>query len=195
MAVSGVILLWIAVRMGGLSTGYGLGRASVLLRVGIAYAALGILTGILRPNTVRKRVLNAIATLAVVFVTGVIVMYLDLGVYPPEYGTPLTLRRLVGTQMELLLVTLPVPAGYLAGILVRERTNLEAAGLLLTAMVVGFAGGTWISLARGSAPGFTQFIFAGAILATTAFALLPLVVMAWLDRDRHNILWRDTTGD
>lgn len=166
--------------MGGLSTGYGIGPPSVLLRVGVGYAVLGILTGILRPNTVRKGILNAMATIAVIFVVGLYVMYYDLGIHPPEGGTALTLRRLVGTQMELLLVALPVPAGYISGILVRERTIPEAAGLLLTAIVVGFAGGAGISLARGTAPGFTQFIFAGAILATTAFALLPLSVMGWL---------------
>lgn len=170
--------------MGGLSTGYGLGRPSVLLRVGVGYAVLGILTATLRPNTVRKAVLNATTTIAVIFAVGLCVMYYDLGVHPPVAGTNLTLHRLVGTQMELLFVTLPVPAGYLSGILMRERTIPEAAGVLLAAMVVGFAGGTGISLSQGSAPGFTQFIFAGAILATTAFALLPLGVMAWPDRDR-----------
>ncbi|MGB9965754.1 hypothetical protein [Halobacterium hubeiense] len=181
--------------MGGLSTGYGFGRASVLLRVGIAYAVLSILTAILRPDTVRKGVLNAIATLAVVFITGLTVMYLDVGLHPSEYGTSLTLRQLIGTQMELLFVTLPIPTGYLSGILVRERSTPEAAGLLLTAMIVGFAGGTWSSLARGTAPGFTQFIFAGTILATTTFALLPLGVMAWPNQDSPSISRPDTTGD
>lgn len=184
LAVSGVILLWLAVRMGGLFTGYGIGPPSVFLRVGIGYAVLGLLTASLRPNTLRKAVLNAIATLAVIFVAGLCVMYYDLGVHPPESGSPLTLPGLLVNQIELTLVTLPVPAGYISGIFLRERTTLEAAGLLLTATLVGFAGGTGISLARGSVTGFTHLIFAGAILATTAFALLPLGVMAWPDRDR-----------
>lgn len=177
---SGVVLLYLSVRMGGLSTGYGIGPPSVFFRVGVGYAALGILTAILRPNTVRKGILSAMATIAVVFVAGICVMYYELGLNPPEGGTALTLPRLVGTQMELLLVALPVPAGYISGFLVRERTFEDAAGLLLTAMVVGFAGGTGISLALGTAPGFTQFIFFGATLATTAFALLPLSVMGLL---------------
>jgi len=180
LSISGVLLLYLSVRMGGLSTGYGIGRPSVLLRVGMGYAVLGILTGILHPTTVRKGMLNAMATIAVIFVVGLCVMYYDLGAHPPVGGTDLTLPRLVSTQMELLLVTLPVPAGYISGILLRERTIVEAAGLLLTVMVVGFAGGTGVSLAQGSAPGFTQLIFGGAILATTVFALLPLGVMRWL---------------
>lgn len=40
---SGVVLLYITVRMSGLSTGYGIGPPSVLLRVGVGYAVLGIL--------------------------------------------------------------------------------------------------------------------------------------------------------
>ncbi|MUV60033.1 hypothetical protein [Halobacterium sp. CBA1126] len=190
-----MILLWIAVRMGGLFTGYGIGPPSVFLRVGIGYAALGLLTASLRPNTLRKAVLNAIATLAVIFVVGLCLMYYNLGLHPPESGTSLTLPRLLVYQIELTLVTLPVPAGYISGILLRERTMLEAAGVLLTAMLVGFAGGTWISLARGTAPGFTQLIFGGATLATTAFTLLPLGVMAWLDQDSPSISRPDTTGD
>jgi hypothetical protein len=180
---SGVVLLSLSVRMGGLSTGYRIGPPSVFLRVAAVYTILGILTVVFRPTTVRKLVLNAIATLAVVFITGVALMYLDLRMQPPEYGTTLTIQRLISTQLEFLLITLPVPAGYISGILLRERTTEAAAGLLLTAAVVGFVGGTAISLARGTAPGFTQFIFGGAILATTAFALLPLSVMRWITPD------------
>jgi hypothetical protein len=166
--------------MGGLSTGYGIGPPSVFLRVAAGYTTLGILTLVFRPTTMRKLILSAIATLAVVFITGVAVMYLDLGMQLPEYGTTLTIPRLLSTQLEFLLLTLPVPAGYISGILLRERTTEAAAGLLLTAAVVGFVGVTASLLARGSAPGFTQFIVGGAILATTAFALLPLSVMRWI---------------
>jgi hypothetical protein len=177
---SGVVLLALSIRMGGLSTGYGIGPPSVFLRVSVGYTILGILTIVFRPTTMRKLVLNAIATLPVVFIMGVTLMYLDLGMKPPEYGTTLTIPRLISTQMEFLLITLPVPAGYLSRALLRERTTEAAAGLLLTAAVVGFVSGSAISLARGTAPGFTQFIFGGAILATAAFALLPLSVMRWI---------------
>lgn len=64
--------------MGGLSTDYGIGPPSVLLRVGAGYVALGILTAILHPNTVRKAVLSAMVTIAAIFVAGLCVIYYDL---------------------------------------------------------------------------------------------------------------------
>jgi hypothetical protein len=173
----GVVLLSLSVRMGGLSRGYGVGPASVFLRVATAYTTLGVLTIAFRPTTTRKLISNAIATLAVVFLVGATVMHLDVGMQPPEHGSPLTIPRLLVAQLELLLLTLPVPAGYLSGSLLRERTTDAAAGCFLTAAAVGYFGGTTVSVARGTAPGFTHAMFGAAILATTAFALLPLSVM------------------
>jgi hypothetical protein len=154
---------------------------AVLLRVGVGYVALGVLSGLLRPLTAQKGALNAVVTVVVVFVVGIGIMYYDLGIHPPEYGTPLTPQLLVTSQLELLLITLPIPAGYLAGILTSNRTDLLGIAILPATMVVGAVLGTIVSLSQGSAPGFTRVLFFVATFATSVFALLPMGVMMWLD--------------
>lgn len=91
------------------------------------------------------------------------------------------------TQLELFLITLPIPAGYLAGILTSNRNDLLGVAILPAAMVVGAVLGTIISLNQGSAPGLTRVLFFAATFATSVFALLPLGVMGWLDPSDANV--------
>jgi len=177
----GLVLLCVSIAMGGLSTGYGKGTLPILLRIGVGYTVLGVLTALLQPISAREGYLNALGTVIVLFVVGVGVMYYDLGIQPPEYGTPLTIPLLVGNQIQLSLIMLPIPAGYISGILISEEKRTMSMLLLSSAIVVGALGGTKVALAQGSAPGFTTVYFFVSTLAVGIFSLLPLSVMSRFD--------------
>ena len=185
LAGGGAVCVVLSVATGGLSTGYGMGVAAVLLRVGLAFLVFGVLTAVFGPVSVREAVAGALTAIAVVFLGGALVMYYDLGVNPPEYGTPLTRSLLVETQMELLLVCLPVTVSHLGGILLEKSRTGLAVGLLGISAVVGYYLGSGISLAGGSAPGFTQFFFAVSIVATSLVALATIGVMMRFDEVDH----------
>jgi len=185
----GLILLWFSIIRGGLSTGYGMGTIPILLRIGVAYISLGALTALLRPISARKGYLNALGTAVVIFAVGVSIMYYDLGVHPPEYGTLLTTPRLVGTQIQLLLIMLSIPAGYISGVLMREEKHLMSMFILPTAVVVGAFGGTIVAIEQGSHPGFTTVFFFGATLVVAVFSLLPLSVMWRFDPNSTVFEW------
>jgi Mn2+/Fe2+ NRAMP family transporter len=128
--------------------------------------------------------MNAIVSAIAIFVVGVSIMYFDLGIRPPEYGTPLTLHLLVSTQTQLLMITLPVPAGYVAGVLVSLKKYPHAVFIFLTVSLAGAIGGTEISLAGGSAPGFTELLFFVSTFVVMVFALFSVIVMSWGDSKR-----------
>ena len=153
----------------------------MVLRIGVGYTCLAILTAILRPVSVQRGCLSALGTVVVVFVVGVGVMYYDLGIQPPEYGSPLTTSLLVGYQIQLSFILLPIPAGYISGILLREERPLLSILLLLSTIVAGAFAGTQVSLAQGSAPGFTGVVFFASTIAAGAFSLFPLSVMWQFD--------------
>ncbi|MGB9965818.1 hypothetical protein [Halobacterium hubeiense] len=179
MAGAGVATLGWGVLAGGPWTGYGIGPAAVLLRIGVALIALCLLDTLLAPTTLRRASLAAAATVVTVFVAGACVMYVDLGVNPPENGTTLTLPLLVAAQAELALVALPVPAGYVAGTLRGDERNLHAVALLVAATLLGGVGAASIAYSRGATFGFVQVMFFAGALAAAAFALVPLAVMRY----------------
>lgn len=176
----GLLLILYSVVSGGLSTGYGIEVPMVLLRVGVAFVVLGVATTALRAFTTANAVVVSAITLTVMFIVGVAVMYYDLGMTPPEYGTPLTTGRLIFNQLEITLALAPVPAGYIAGVLaVQDRLPIGVA-FLLGAALVGWLGSSWMMVARGSAHGFTQVMMLVLTIAAVGLALIPLSLMRQL---------------
>lgn len=175
----GVVVAVIASLLGGLSTGYGLNLEAVLLRIGIGYVVLGLFTVYYAPVTVRRGLLITVLTVIVIYAIGSGLMIYDLLIDPPEFGgSPLTASRLVTTQSELVCLLLPVPAGYLSGILVGDGQRLTAAISMITSIVLGAAGGITISLIQGNAFGLVLALFATGAVTVGIFALFPLFVMA-----------------
>lgn len=184
LSVLGVVLVAISVILGGLSTGYGKGGIPILLRVGVGYVVLGMATALWSPLTIQRGIMNAIVSAIAIFVVGVSIMYFDLGIRPPEYGTPLTLRLLISTQTQLLMIILPVPAGYVAGVLVSLEKYPHAVFVFVIVSLAGALAGTKISLIEGSAPGFTEMLFLLSTLFVMAFGMFSIVVMGWWGSER-----------
>lgn len=183
---AGLCLLGPAAISGGLATGYGMGPFAMLLRIGVLWLTLGVLTGIADPSTVRQGVKHAATAVLIVFVVGSGLMYYDLAVTQPEHGTPLTPSLVVATQLQLVSITLPIPAGYLAGILVRDDEPIGAAVTLLAVLVVSPIVGIQIAVAEGFASGFAGAFFITATVLVSAFALPPLLLMGWIDPETRN---------
>lgn len=178
---AGAFCLMFSIIGGGLSTGYSIIRPSaILLRAGVIYLTLGVVTSLFTPISIRDAILSALCAAGLVFLLGLIVMYYDLVLTPPQHGTIPTTHLLVGTQLQGVLITLPISTGYLSGVLVRANRQAIAMVVLLGTILGGWFGGSSIALSMGSAPGFTQMAFLLGIVATAGLALLPIVVMGWI---------------
>ena len=178
--VAGVGLLLIAVNRGGLSAGYRPGMGAILLRIGVVYLALSVATVLLRPLTVRDGIQSVVVAALAVFAVGAVVMYADLGVTSPEYGTPLTTGALVGTQVEAVGLTLPVSIGYLAGVYVRQNNTQRAKEILLLGFIVGWLGSAVVVGVRGQFNGIYNAVLLLTTVGSFVFGLLPLVVIGWM---------------
>lgn len=178
---AGLLVSGIAAVSGGLGTGYGLGPFAILLRIGLWWLALGALTAFARPNSIKKATKHAVTGVLILFVIGCSLMYYDLAVTPPENGTTLTLSLLVSYQLQFLLITLPIPAGYLAGVLVSDDKPLVAALTFLAVLVASPMVSAQIAVAGGFAPGFAGAFFFTATVVVSGFALVPLCLMGWID--------------
>lgn len=182
LSSAGILCLLFSILSGGLSTGYIIITPSVfLLRAGVIYLTLGVVTYLLAPVTPRDALLGALCASGLAFISGSIAMYYDLVLTPPPSGTPLTISSLVSTQALALFVTLPISAGYLSGVLVRTDRRALAIGVLLGAMLSGWVGGSWLALSLGFAPGFAQIMFFVGILATAGLGMLPGAVIGGWD--------------
>lgn len=161
---------------GDLSAGYQIiSFPGILLRAGVIFLTLGVITYLVSPITVRDAVLGGLCASVLVFISGTAVMYYS---FVLGKGPPPTVSLLLWTQAQGLLVTLPISTGYLSGVLVRTNRRVPAIAVLLGAMLGGWRVGSWVALSLGSAPGFTQMFFLLGVLDTGGLAALPIAVIA-----------------
>lgn len=145
LAGLGILLLVTSVVSGSLSSGYGIWTPEVLLRIGLVYTVLGAVTIRSRSMSLGRAVSAAATTLLIVLAGGVAVMYYDLVVTPSEFGTPLTTRLLIATQITVTIGVAPVPAGFVAGILEgQNRPNEAFRVLVVTTILSVVAGALWV---------------------------------------------------
>ena len=146
----------------------------ILLRAGVIYLTLGLITYVFSPITIRTAVLGGLCAAGLVFISGATVMYTSyvLGGRASPQTTSLVL-----TQTQGVLVTLPISAGYLSGVLARADRRRFAIEVFLGAIVVGGYAGSVAARALGSASGFTEMAFMIGAIATGGLAVLPLVLM------------------
>ena len=180
VAELGLALVVASLADGELLHGYGVGPSAFLLHVGILYLAVGALAVAF---DARSPLFVALGGHALLFAVACTLLYYDLVVTPPEYGMVPTPTDILVNQAELTLALFPVSVGYLAGALGgRPNRGLADPPLLLGVSVLGPTLGTTISLVGGSAPGFTQVVF--ALLGLGAFvAGVPLYVVTRRARD------------
>lgn len=146
----------------------------ILLRAGVVYLTLGVITYVFSPITVRNAILGGFCAAGLVFISGAAVMYYS---YVMGGGSPPQTVSLVRTQAQGVLVTLPISAGYLSGVLARADRRRFAIEVFLGAIVVGGYSGAVAARALGSPSGFTEMAFVIGAIATGGLALLPLVLM------------------
>lgn len=169
----GVAVAIVGFRDGELLHGYGIGPSAFVLHVGVLYVVLGAVVLALGE---RRPLVTAVGAHVVFFVVACGLMYYDLVVAPPEYGQVPTALDVVANRSALALALLPVTMGYLAGG-VDFDAKLRSVLILGGVAVVGPALGSVVLVARGSAPGFTQALF--ALLGVAAFvAGVPLYFVA-----------------
>lgn len=176
----GVVLAGVSVGTGGLSTGYGTGTTAVLLRVGIGYVVLGVGLGLVGVPDLRAAAGIAAAGLLAIFAAGSAVMYYDLAVTPPAFGTPLTTERLVANQAVMALGLAPVPAGVVAGAIVADDRAVAAVGALAGTAVVGWLAATGLMLARG-ASGLAGTVALLVIVAAVVSGLVPMILLGYVE--------------
>lgn len=178
LSIAGALCLLLSIRGGGLSAGYNIiGLSPILLRAGVIYLTLGVITYLLAPVTRRDGLLGTLCASGLVFMSGSIVMYYDLVLTPPPSGTPLTTHYLVGYQALALFVTLPTSAGYLSGVLVRTNRQDQTVAVLLGAAFGSGVAGSWVARSLGAQSMFMQLVLPFGILATAGLGMLPLAVM------------------
>lgn len=177
----GVLATIGAVVTGGADAGYGLGPGAFVLRAGVALTMLGAATWTLDRPSVGAVAGVVLGTVLAVYAVGVGAMWLDLGVNPPEYGTPLTIDALLGYQAVYALYLLPVPFGYAAGI--GMRRGREYAGLLVPASTfLAFVTAIAVSTALTPDQHMMALLFdAVSVLASTLLALVPFAAVTTVD--------------
>lgn len=174
---AGALCLLLSVLGGALSKG-SLEPAMFLLRAGVIYLTLGVVTYLLAPITPRSAILGALCASGLAFLAGLIAMYYHFIVAPSPYTPPLTMSRLVSTQAVAFFLTLPISAGYLSGVLIRADRQGMANATLVGAMLIGLVGGSWIWIPEAAAPTFLQIMLFVGVVATAVLGLLPTAVMA-----------------
>jgi hypothetical protein len=178
---AGVVLLAIAVARGALVLSYRFELSAVLLRVGVAYLALGVATSRFRPLSVRDGVRSVLVAAVAVFVAGATVMVYDLVLTPRGVKSPLTAVSLAGKQAETVFLTLPVSMGFLAGVYVRNGNRQRAKEVLLMGFVVGWIGSAFVVGLQGQFSGIYNAVLLLTSIASFGFGLLPLAVIGWME--------------
>lgn len=176
----GVVLAGVSVATGGLSTGYDTGTTAVILRVGVGYVVLGVGLGLVGTSGPRAAAGIATAGLLAMFAAGSAVMYYDLALTPPEFGTPLTPARLVANQAVMAFGLAPVPVGVVAGALVADDRAVDAVGVLAATAVVGWLAATGLMIARG-ASGLAGTVALLISVAAVVSGLVPLILLGYVD--------------
>lgn len=170
----GLVLVVASLADGELLHGYGVGPSAFLLHVGVLYVVLGV-AAVWADD--RGPLQVAVGAHVAFFALACGLMYYDLVLAPPEYGTVPTLADILVNRFQLALVLLPVTVGYLVGALGRREGWQKRTPILAASAAVGPLLGLAIALARGSAPGFTHAVF--ALLGVGAFvAGVPLYLVA-----------------
>jgi len=174
VATVGLALAAVSLADGELLHGYGVGPSAFLLYVGVLYVVLGVSAVSFGS---RRPLLVAVGAHVAFFVLACALMYYDLVLAPPEYGTVPSLMGVIANRSQLALALLPVTVGYLAGALGRAGRWRREAPMLVAVAAVGPFLGLAVALARGAAPGFTHLVF--ALLGVGAFvAGVPLYLVA-----------------
>ena len=174
---AGVLCLLLSLLGGALSKG-SLEPAMFLLRAGVIYLTLGVVTYLLAPVTPRGAILGALCASGMACLAGLIPMYYHFIITPSPYTPSLTISRLVSTQAVAFFVTLPISIGYLIGVLVRADRQGMANAILVGAMLIGLVGGSWIWLPDAAAPMFLLVLLFVGVVANGVLGLLPAAVMA-----------------
>ncbi|WP_435182121.1 hypothetical protein [Halorussus sp. AFM4] len=175
LRLGGVVLLG-SVALGAPWTGYEKGLASLLFRVGIIYVMLGAVTARSSPATVRQAIGGAAGALAVTFLVGTGTMYYDLGMTPPEYGTPLTVAGLVTTQAVLTLLLVPVSAAYVCGVLLQYGRGARGLALFGGAVIGGWFAPVVVTYIGGTQSEFAALYYF-IISFGTGVAALPMLML------------------
>jgi hypothetical protein len=183
---AGVALLAIGVERGALSLSYKLELPAILLRVGVAYLALGIATSRSRALSVRDGVRSVLGAAVAVLAAGAVVMFYDLVLTARGIKSPLTAVSLVGKQAEAVFLTLPVSMGFLAGVYVRNGNRQRAKEVLLMGFLVGWIGSAFVVGLRGQFSGIYNAVLLLTSVASFGFGLLPLAVMGWMGTEANS---------
>jgi hypothetical protein len=170
----GFALLVASLADGELLHGYGVGPSAALFHVGLLYVVLGV--GAISLGS-RRSLLVAVGVHAAFFVLACALMYYDLVLVPPEYGTVPSVVGVVVNRAQLALALLPVTVGYLAGAPGRAGKWRRETPMFVVAAGAGPVLGLAVALSGGAAPGFTHLVF--AFLGLGAFVTgVPLYLVA-----------------
>lgn len=143
------------------------------VRIGVALTVLGVATRSRRPISIESAVKVAIVALAVVFVVSVGVRYYAIMTTTPEIESSRTLATIVMHQAAETLVTAPVPAGFVAGVIEKRGRPSTAFRTLVGTMVAAWILTVMVKMAAGPISAFTVgFALVGAV-AATYIAILP----------------------
>lgn len=114
IAALGLALVATSLADGELRYGCGVGLSAFLLHLGLLCDVLGVVAVSVGDH---RPLLGAVGTHVAFFVLACALMYYDLVLAPPEYGTVPSTADVIANRSQLALVLLPVTVGYLAGAL------------------------------------------------------------------------------
>lgn len=169
----GLLLIGVSILSGGLSPGFSLEVPMFLLRVGIAFSALGAATASLRSISVNDAIVVSVVALVVVFVVGAAVMYYDFMTTTPEIESPLTMTMLAAHQAAITIVLAPVPAGFVAGVLEKRGRPRTAYRTLFGTTAAAWIAASLVILAGGPVSAITEGLVLIFTIAAAGIALFP----------------------
>lgn len=149
----GIPLIVVSVLSGGMSPGFELEIPMVLLRVGVMFVLLGVVTLTLRAISVEAALTASIVALALVFVAGMAVMYYDFITTTPTRESPLTVTMVVANQAGITIALAPIPAGYVAGVLERQGQSSTAYRILIGTTVAAWMISSFVDVSSRTSVG------------------------------------------
>jgi len=180
LIAAALLAIALSISFGGLSSGYGKDGWGLLLRVGVAYLALGVATDIRAPTDSPKAALSGVVALTVVFVAGSLLMYVDFALLRANAHRPPTALDIASHQLDFVFVTLPVVVGYVSGALIRSGRSYVASVLFLSGGLVGFVGGYAFAVLQWNVAPLAQLYYILAVTSTSILGLVPLGVIGWM---------------
>lgn len=184
---------WVLVGLGSLAILWAVNRgppwtgglvAGILFRAGIIYLGLAATTVWVGAVTLRRAIKSAIATLMVAALTGLVTLYYaEVVTEPPSLGQE-SMLDLVLMEVTVAFLLLPIPAGYVGGILRRQGRSEVCVGVVygtivggcIVAVIVAIVSGIFTSGGEG-AEGLLMLFFLLTSIAAGVAAVPPLVLM------------------